>query len=86
MAVRGLQTENFLLLEILNTFCPGAKCKEKTSRGMKVSSVPSFSCFLLFLLDPLFSSISVFITWKLKTGFTTFQDLFSITFLSAHEV
>lgn len=86
MAVRGLQTENFLLLEILSTFCPGGKRKEKTSRGMKISSVPSFSCVLLFLLGSLFSWISVFITWKLKTGFTAIQDLFSITFLSAQEV
>lgn len=86
MAVRGLQTEKFLPLEILNTFCPGGKCKEKTSRGMKVSSIPSFSCVLLFILGPLFPSISVFITWKLKTGFSAIQDLFSIAFLSAHKV
>lgn len=66
MANRELQTENFLPLEILNTFCPGGKYKEETTRGMKVSSAPSFSC--VFLLGPLFSS--VFITWKLKTGFT----------------
>lgn len=53
---------------------------------MKVSSVPSFSCVLLFFLGPLCSSVSVSITWKLKTGFSAVQDPFSIALLSAREV
>lgn len=52
---------------------------------MKVSSVPSFSCVLLFFPgSTLFFSFSI--TWKLKTGFSAVQDPFSIAFLSAHEV
>lgn len=82
MANRELQTENFLPLEILNTFCPGGKYKEETTRGMKVSSSPSFSC--VFLLGPLFF-FSIY-HLEAENRIHCNQDLFSVTYLSAHEV